>query len=41
METRDDLPVNLKLITCTLEELAENCKLITKEIFKINNLEGL
>ncbi len=38
METRNDLPVNLKVIACTLEELAENCKLITKEIFKINNL---
>jgi hypothetical protein len=41
METRDSLPVNLKLIACTLEQLAENCKLITKEIFKINNLERL
>ena len=40
METRDGLPLNLKLITCTLEQLAENCKLITKEIFKMKNLEG-
>jgi len=39
METRDGLPVNLKLIACSLEELAENCKLITKEVFKINNLK--
>jgi hypothetical protein len=40
METKDGLPGNLKLITCTLEELAENCKLITKEIFRLNNLES-
>jgi len=41
METKDGLPLNLKLITCSLEQLAENCKLITKEIFKLKNLEGL
>jgi hypothetical protein len=41
METVNGLPVNLELITCTLEELVENCKLITKEIFKIKNLQGL
>ena len=39
METRDDLPVNLELINCTLEQLAGNCKVITKEIFKIINLK--
>jgi len=41
METKDGLPVNLKLITCTLEQLAENCKLITREFFKMNNLEQI
>ncbi len=35
METKNDLPVNLKVIGCTLTELAENCKIITKEAFKI------
>lgn len=40
METNDSLPMNLELISCTLEQLAENCKLITKEIFKLKNLEG-
>lgn len=40
METLNDLPLNLKLITCNLEELAENCKLITKEVFKQRNLLG-
>lgn len=39
METRDGLPVNLKVISCTAEELAANCKCITKEMFKFLNLE--
>ena len=39
METKKGLPVNLKMITCTLDQLAENCKIITKELFKISNLE--
>ncbi len=33
-ETVDNLPVNIKMKTCTLRELGENCTLITKEIFK-------
>jgi hypothetical protein len=40
METSNSLPVNLELISCTLEQLANNCKIITKEVFKLNNLEG-
>lgn len=40
IETVDGLPVNLNMMTCTLEQLAENCKIITKEIFWLNNLEG-
>ena len=39
METVDSLPYNLKMKSCTLNELAENCKIITKELFKLNNLE--
>ncbi len=35
METQNNLPVNIKVIGCTLEEMAENCKVITKEAFKI------
>jgi hypothetical protein len=35
METRNNLPVNIKVIGCTLEEMAENCKVIAKEAFKI------
>jgi len=33
------LPVNIKMLTCTLDQLAENCKYITKELFKLKNLE--
>ena len=39
METKGGLPLNLKMITCTLNQLAENCKLITKELFKLKSLE--
>ncbi len=38
METRNGLPVNLKVIGCTLTELADNCKTITAEIFKAATL---
>ena len=37
-ETKEELPLNLMMISCTLEELAENCKLITKELFKRYNV---
>ena len=40
VETIEGLPTNLKIISCTLDQLAENCKIITKEIFKLNNIEG-
>jgi hypothetical protein len=40
METRNNLPVNIKLLGCTLEEMVENCKVITKEAFKIFALES-
>ena len=40
VETKLDLPVNLDVITCTLNQLAENCKVITKELFKSENLEN-
>jgi hypothetical protein len=39
METQKGLPVNLKVISCTLNQLGENCKLITKELFKAENLD--
>jgi hypothetical protein len=41
METMNDLPINLHIKSCTLKELADNCCLITKELFKSINLEDL
>ncbi len=38
MESRDGLPVNMEMLTCTLEELAENCRIITREMFIQFNL---
>jgi len=39
IETKEGLPVNLKVINCTLEQLGYNCKIITKEIFRQRNLK--
>lgn len=41
METVDGLPVNIKMLNCSLAQLTENCKIITKEVFKFFNLEEL
>ncbi|MBO9632216.1 MAG: hypothetical protein J7578_03805 [Chitinophagaceae bacterium] len=38
-ETVRDLPINIKIISCTLDELASNCRTIAKELFRRNNLE--
>lgn len=38
MEVVNDLPVNLHLISCTLDELAANCRAISKEVFQQANL---
>ena len=40
IETKEGLPINLDMVSCTLNELAENCKIITKELFKSENLEN-
>jgi hypothetical protein len=40
METVNELPVNINIIGCTLNELAENCRIITKEVFNNLNLSG-
>lgn len=37
-ETRNDLPLDVLMISCTLDEFAENCKIITRESFKFFNL---
>jgi hypothetical protein len=41
METNNELPVNIQVMSCSLEELSENCKMITKETFKQCNLEEM
>lgn len=41
METVDGLPVKIKTICCTLDELGVNCKLIAREIFRLKNLEEM
>lgn len=38
METVNELPVKIKTICCTLDELCENIKLITRELFRLKNL---
>lgn len=38
MEMRKELPVNVKIIGCTLNEFSENCRIITREVFKLFNL---
>jgi len=39
IETINGLPVNMEMISCSLEDLAENCKIITRETFKLFNLK--
>jgi hypothetical protein len=39
METRNGLPLNLQVIGVTLQQLAENCKIVAKETFRRLNLE--
>jgi len=41
METVNEIPVKIKTICCTLEELGYNCKLIAREIFRLKNLEEM
>ena len=40
MEIEKGLPVNLDFIACTLNQLAENCRIITKELFISENFES-
>ena len=41
MESVNGLPVNMQMMTCSLEELSENCKIITKEVFRHYNMEEM
>ncbi|MET0466526.1 MAG: hypothetical protein ABW007_25435 [Chitinophagaceae bacterium] len=38
MEMKDTLPLNIKTLNCTLDEMTDNFRTITKEIFKRFNL---
>jgi hypothetical protein len=44
MELREinrNLPFDIRMINCTLDQLADNCRLITKNQFKTLNLKGV
>ncbi|MFA6246618.1 MAG: hypothetical protein WC615_06735 [Mucilaginibacter sp.] len=41
METVNGLPVKIRTICCSLEELGLNSKLIAREIFRLKNLEEM
>jgi len=41
METVNELPVKIKTIGCTLDELCENSKLIAREMFRLKNLKEI
>jgi hypothetical protein len=34
VESHNELPLNISLLRCTLQEMAENFKIITREVFK-------
>ncbi len=38
IEMKNGLPLNVKIKHCTLSQMAGNCRLIAKEIFKYRNL---
>lgn len=40
VEIDDGLPVNLRVLSCSGEELARNVLVITREIFRWRNLNG-
>ncbi len=40
MEEINGIPVHVRTLSCNLEELGNNCKIIAKETFRIWNLEG-
>lgn len=40
LEKHQDIDLVLNQLSCTLEELERNCKLITVDAFKYFNLEG-
>jgi hypothetical protein len=41
VETKERLPDKIKSLSCSLEELCENVKLISREMFRLKNLEEM
>jgi hypothetical protein len=41
METVEELPVTIRTIGCTLDELCANSKLIAREMFRLTNLKEI
>jgi hypothetical protein len=41
MEAKEGLPMNLEVLYCTLAELGENLKIVTKELFKYRTLTNM
>lgn len=39
VETGNGLPHNLQVLSCNLDNMAENCRIIIRECFKFRNLE--
>ena len=40
VEKGEGLPRQLQMISCCLEDIAENCRIITREIFRYRSLES-
>lgn len=38
MEMVNGLPLNIEVLSCDLQELGNNCMLITQEVFRLTNL---
>jgi hypothetical protein len=41
IEMIDELPCKVESLSCTLDELCSNLKLITREMFRLKNLEEM
>jgi hypothetical protein len=39
LETENELPVSIKSLCCTLDELGWNCKQIAREVFRLRNIK--
>ncbi len=39
ISVNNQMPRHLKMMSCSLEDIAENCRIVTREIFKLRNME--